>query len=269
MFRLLLKHDWRGIRGTLGLLSLICLGAATVGGFAMRSMILLTEQNDPSVFQTIITMFAIMVSFIAMGITSAGTLFFCIWRFYRSRYSDEGYMTFTLPATTHQILLSNLTATILAMLCIGAALVLGIGVLMAIGLTAIPNFYSEAVREFPRLWNEITYVFREESGPFLSMLLYSPVAVVAEIIILMLSVTIGCVAVRKLKVLAAIGIYYGINVVVSLANTIIMVLSGFLSSNSIDFYNQFFLYPTFLMLVLGTGGYFLMHYLASKKLNLS
>ena len=100
------------------------------------------------------------------------------------------------------------------------------------------------------------------------MLLYSPVAVLAEIIILMLSVTIGSVVVRKLKVLAAIGIYYGINIVLSLGNTIIMVVSGLLSSNSIDFYNQFFLYPTILMLALGTGGYFLMHYLASKKLNL-
>ena len=269
MFRLLLKHDWRGIRGILGLLSLICLGAATVGGFAMRSMILLTEQNDPSVFQTIITMFAIMVSFIAMGITVAGSLFFCIWRFYKSRYSDEGYMTFTLPATTHQILLSSLVTTLLAMLCMMLTLVLGIGILMSIAFTAIPNFYSEAIREFPQIWSAIKYAFREESGPFLSMLLYSPVAMVAEVIVLMLSVTIGSVAVRKLKVLAAIGIYYGINVVVSLANTIIMVLSGFLSSNSIDFYNQFFLYPTFLMLVLGTGGYFLMHYLANKKLNLS
>ena len=147
MFRLLLKHDWRGIRGILGLLSLICLGAATVGGFAMRSMILLTEQNDPSVFQTIITMFAIMVSFIAMGITVAGSLFFCIWRFYKSRYSDEGYMTFTLPATTHQILLSSLVTTLLAMLCMMLTLVLGIGILMSIAFTAIPNFYSEAIRD--------------------------------------------------------------------------------------------------------------------------
>ena len=268
MFRLLLKHDWRSLRGILGLLSIVCVGAGIVGGFAMRTMILLSEQRDPSAFLIVITMFAIMVSFISMGITVAGSLFFCIWRFYKSRYSDEGYMTFTLPATAHQILLSSLVSTLLAVLCMSLVLVLGIGILMCIAFTAIPNFYADAARELPRIWNEIRYAFREESGPFLSMLLYSPVAMVAEVIVLMLSVTIGSVAVRKLKVLAAIGIYYGINVVVSLANTIIMVLSGPFSSNSIDFYNQFFLYPTVLMLLLGVGGYFLMHYLASKKLNL-
>lgn len=268
MFRLLLKHDWRSLRGILGLLSLICLGAGIIGGFAMRSMILITEQDDPSTFQTVITMFAIMICFISMGITVGGSLFFCIWRFYRSRYSDEGYMTFTLPATAHQILLSSLVATLLAMLCMILAFVLGIGILMSIAFTAIPNFYSDAVRELPRLWSEIKYAFREESGPFLSMLIYAPVAAVAEVIILMLSVTIGSVVVRKLKVLAAIGVYYGINVVLSLGNTIIMVMSGYLSGNSVDFYNQLFIYPTILMLLLGVGGYFLMHWLASKKLNL-
>lgn len=269
MFRLLLKHDWRGIRGILVLLSLVCLGAGILGGFAMRSMILIAEQDDPSAFLTVITMFAIMISFMSMGLTMGGSLFFCIWRFYKSRYSDEGYMTFTLPVTTHQILLSSLVSTLLAMLYMGLAFVLGIGILMSIAFTAIPNFYSEAIREFPQLWSEMTYAFREESGPFLSMLVYSPVALVAEVIILMLSVTIGSVVVRKLKVLASIGIYYGINVVLSLGNTVIMVASGLLSSNSVDFYNQFFLYPTILMLLLGIGGYFLMHWFADKKLNLT
>lgn len=269
MFRLLLKHDWRSVRGVLGLLALVCLGAGFVGGVSMRNMILLAGQNDSSVFLTVITMFSIVICFITMGITVGGTLFFCIWRFYKSRYSDEGYMTFTLPVTTHQILLSSLVTTLLAMLCMTLVLVLGIGTLASIAFTAIPDFYSVAVREFPQLWSEITHAFREEAGPFLSMLVYSPVALVAEVIILMLSVTIGSVVVRKLKILASIGIYYGINVVLSLGNTVIMVASGLLSSNSVGFYNRYFIYPAILMLLLGTGGYFLMHYLASKKLNLT
>ena len=268
MFRLLLKHDWRSLRGILGLLCLICLGAGILGGFALRSMILLTEQEDPSAFQTVITMFTIMVSFVSMGITYAGTLIFCVWRFYKSRYSDEGYMTFTVPATVHQVLLSSLTATLLALLVMALTLALSICALMGIAFTAIPHFYSDAARELPLIWSEIRYAFREESGPFLSMMLYSPVAMITEVIILMLSVTIGSVVARKLKVLASIGVYYGINVVVSLANSVIMVLSGLLSSNSIDFYDQLFLYPTVLMLILGVGGYFLMHRLASKKLDL-
>ena len=268
MFRLLLKHDWRSLRGILGLLALVCLGAGIVGGCAMRSMIMLTSQDDPSAFLIVTSLFSIMVSFVSMGITVAGSLVFCIWRFYKSRYSDEGYMTFTLPATAHQILLSSLVSTLLAMLCMSITLMLGIGILMSIAFTAIPNFYADAARELPLLWNEIREAFREESGPFLSMLVYSPVAVVAEVIVLMLSVTIGSVVVRKLKVLAAIGVYYGINVLVSLASTITMVASGLLSTTSVQFYERFFLFPTLLMLALAIGGYFLMHYLASKKLNL-
>lgn len=268
MFRLLLRHDWKSIRGILGLLCLICLGAGIVGGFAIRFIILMPEQNDDAVLRAVLSMFSLTISFVSIGVTTSGCLFFCIWRFYRSRFSDEGYMTFTLPVTTHQILLSSLTATLLAMLCMVLAVMLSLGTLFFIGLTALPDFYADMARELPLMWEEIVCSFRSNGITLLTPLVCIPVAAVSEIVIMMLSVTIGSVAVRKLKVLAAIGVYYGINVVLSLANTIIMVVSGFLSSSSADFYGRFNVYPTIMLLILGTGGYFLMHYLTNRKLNL-
>jgi len=226
MFRLLLKHDWKSIRGILGLLCLICLGAGFAGGFALRLLIISATQAEESAFQMLMSMLSVMVCYIAIVICAAGTLFFCIWRFYKSRYSDEGYMTFTLPVSTHQILLSSLTSTLLAMLCAVAAVLLSLTTAFCIGMTAVDSFFADAAREIPLILEEFKAAFRQERGMFLTLLAYTPTAALAEVLIMMLCVTVGSVAVRKLKVLAAIGVYYGINVVISGITTTIMFLGG-------------------------------------------
>lgn len=268
MFRLLLKHDWRSIRGILGLLCLICLGAGAMGGVALRFLIISMERPDFSAFRTVLSMGGVMACYMAVVICAAGSLFFCLWRFYKSRYADEGYMTFTLPATAHQILLSSLTASLLAMLCAAVAVFISLVTAVAIGATSIEGFYNDAFRELPLLWEEFWKAFAHEKSLFLTMLLYIPVASVAEVVIMMLSITVGSVVARKLKVLAAIGIYYAIQVGVSTITTVIMVFSGITSTSSSDLLDRFFLYPTALMAVLGVGAYFLMHRLVTKKLNL-
>ena len=268
MFRLLLKHDWKSIRGVLGLLCLISLGAGAAGGVALRALIISMEQPEFSAFRTVLSMGGVMACYMAVVICAAGTLFFCLWRFYKSRYADEGYMTFTLPATAHQILLSNLTVTLLAMVCAAVAAAVSLMTAVAIGATSIEGFYDDAFRELPLLWEEFWKDFAHEKSMFLTMLLYIPVASVAEIVIMMLSITVGSVVARKLKVLAAIGIYYAIQVGVSTVTTLIMVIGGITSTSSSDLLDHFFLYPTVLMAAMGIGAYFLMHRLANKKLNL-
>lgn len=268
MFRLLLKHDWKSIRGILGLLCLICVGAGLAGGVALRFFITAVDQPEFSAFRTVLSMLTFMLCYIAVILCAAGTLYFCIWRFYKSRYADEGYMTFTLPATAHQILLSSLTATLLAMLCATAAVLVSLGIVFSIGMTAVEDFYTNALQAFPSLLEAFRESFRQELGLFLNMLVYAPVAVVSNVVIMMLSVTIGSIAVRKLKVLAAIGVYYGINMVISIVITVIMLVAGLSATNGSELLGSFFLYPTVLMAALGIGAYFLMHWLASRKLNL-
>ena len=268
MFRLLLKHDWRSIRGILGLLCLISLGAGAAGGVAMRFLILSTEAVEFSAFTTVLSMLSVMVCYIAIVLCAAGTLFFCIWRFYKSRFADESYMTFTVPATAHQILLSSLTVTLLTMICATAAVLISIGIAGSIGVTAIEGFYVYAFQELPSLLGEIRAVIGEEMGAFLSMLVYAPIAAVSGVVFMMLSVTVGSVIARRLKFLAAIGVYYGINVVISLVTTVIMILAGLASTDGRELVSRFFLYPAVLMAALAVGAYFLMHRLASRKLDL-
>ena len=268
MFRLLLKHDWKSIRGILGLLCLICLGAGVVGGFALRFLIIAIDQPEFSAYRMVLSMGGVMACYAAIIICALGTLFFSMWKFYKSRYADEGYMTFTIPATAHQILLSSLTATLLAMLCAFIAVFVSIFTAVFIGISAVEGAYTEMAQQSPMVWDAFWEAVSYEKSMFLTLAVYVPVAGIAEVVIMMLSVTVGSVVARKLKVLAAIGIHYGIQVVVSLITSVLMVLSGVTATSSAAMLDRFFLYPTILMAGLAIGAYFLMHRLASRKLNL-
>ena len=46
MFAKLLKHEWRATRGVLGLLCLISLSAALLGGGAMRYLVSFSNQEN-------------------------------------------------------------------------------------------------------------------------------------------------------------------------------------------------------------------------------
>ena len=89
----------------------------------------------------------------------------------------------------------------------------------------------------------------------------------------LLSITIGSLIAKKHKILASIGIFYGISMAVSTISSIFsmtsMLSSMVLSGGNIDsIMSETIVAPSVLMLIIGVGGYFLMHYLVKKKLNL-
>ena len=102
MFAKLLKHEWRSTVGGPGglcaaILSLGALSAACV-------TILFTNAgklNDLTVGSLTLSLLFINLAIILCAV-AAGILL--LVRFYRSRFTDQGYLTFTLPVKTHQIL---------------------------------------------------------------------------------------------------------------------------------------------------------------------
>ena len=94
MFAKLLKYEWRATRGFLGLLSLICLSAALVGGLSMRYLVWVSEldtQEDVAIVLSVLTM---IFAFIAIVICCVAMELYAVWRFYKSRFTDEGYLTY-------------------------------------------------------------------------------------------------------------------------------------------------------------------------------
>ena len=275
MFTKLLKHEWRATKGILALLCVIVLIAGLTIGCTMHYIIwndqngTVVNMNDAGIatkFVSVACVLLIMAGVGAVAICSAGSLFFLIFRFYKRCFTDEGYLTFTLPVTTHQILLSSLVNTILSEIIMIAAVCLSVGIAVLLFLAAFPENLiwadvSVGLKEaFSQMWASLA----EHLDVLASMTVTGIIGALSELIVLMLAVTIGAMIVKKNKILAAVGVYYGIGIVQSFVFTFVNLsvwdkhtVLGFFSVTSLT------------SLVIGIGGYFLMHYLTDKKLNLT
>ena len=99
---------------------------------------------------------------------------------------------------------------------------------------------------------------------------------VYSLILPLMSITIGAQVAKKHKLLAAFGIGYGLSTVISLISTLLRFSSLIVDSAtsgisrlSDSLYSIFsMLIPSLLYLGIGIGGYFIMHHLIDKKLNL-
>lgn len=274
MFAKLLKYEWRATRGFLGLLSLICLSAALVGGLSMRYLVWVSEldtQEDVAIVLSVLTM---IFAFIAIVICCVAMELYAVWRFYKSRFTDEGYLTFTLPVTTHQILLSSFVNCLISMVCALAALMVGYLVLLLLGFSALDNFFPSLWEVLPLAMENLWRLFSGETGAFLAQLTLGVVTgVLNSTVVMMLAVTIGSILAKKHKVLAAIGVYYGINMVMSLITSVLGVILGLSvyssQSSGMDVLSSMMLMESGLFLIVAVGGYFLMYALVHRKLNLT
>ncbi|MGN0978423.1 MAG: hypothetical protein ACI4PH_10255 [Faecousia sp.] len=266
MFTKLLKQEWRATRGILGLLCLTCLIAAVLGGGSMRYLVGMSQETAE--MEWIIVLFAMVLAaaIIAIAVCFAASIFLMVWRFYRSRFTDEGYLTFTLPVSTHQNLLSSLVNSAVCVILVAlAAMVSLVGMLM-LGLSGMKEFWTELWKAFPRLLEMLRQAFGAEELKMLGMLLLNlAVSLVSGLVILMLAVTLGSMIAQKHKLLAAVATYFGITMVLSFVESALMVGAV----NSADTVFGFFGSTVILSLVFAVGGYFLMYWLIEKKLNLN
>ena len=86
---------------------------------------------------------------------------------------------------------------------------------------------------------------------------------------LMLAVTVGSLIAKKHKILAAVAVFYGIHVLISIATAFLMSANDVLSDGALAAMSGFFGRTALLMTALSLGGYFLMYWLVDRKLNLN
>ena len=281
MFTKLLKHEWQATRGIIGLLCVIILIAGITIGITMYTMIsasqdgatvaidgtIVLETLQPiSEFAEVAGVLLIMAGVGAVAICTAGSLFFLIYRFYKRCFTDEGYLTFTLPVTNHQILLSSLLNTIVGELLVILSCVVAVAIAFFLFLIAA-NYqvnWADLWVQWSDAWQQIVESFWKNADQFALVGFSGIVGAISELILLMTAVTIGALIARKHKILAAVGVYYGIGLVKSFVYTMFAV--GATTTQDV---NTLLATPGLMGAVLAVGGYFGMHYLISRKLNLT
>lgn len=268
MFVKLLKHEWRAVRGILGLLCAIILGCGAAIGGVMHNMLRLEHANTsmPDVMVVLCTL-VLSACVIGVAVCSAGSLFLVVWRFYKSRFTDEGYLTFTLPVTNHQILLSSIALCVIAEIIVMLAALAAVGIASAMFLLAIPDNqlpWEDMVISLQNGMAQLRLSFATNWELFTRVGISGILGAFGELMVLLLAVTVGAILAKKHKILAAVAVYYGISMVQS------FVFSVFaLSAATAQDVNILVSIPSLMGLLLTIGSYFAMHWLISRKLNLT
>ena len=199
----LMKYEWKNIwkAGTLMLLGMFIVTVIGCIALQMPGVAEFFDSNDINGAQAwlVVSSFAAMlILYVIMLLASTwGMLIFLGIRFYRSMYTDEGYLSHTLPVTANQLFLSKVVISGVWYLFISLSIILSVIALMismAVGVTNIGGFtdvlaqyngniwafLSDVVYELSRFYEEqmsislvhygITLLFTFIIGPFITMI---------------------------------------------------------------------------------------------------
>lgn len=270
-FKAILKFWWIGLLSTL----ILSLGAGLCGS------LLTSEKEFPDIIN-IMSTFVIVIAVISLFAFLFMTSIMIYVRYYKNLFSDEGYLTFTLPLKRSQVLnskfISGLIMSLLTMFAVAIETVIGLCI----------AFYRDIFNK--QFYNEIKVVIEEISNEkafdelitmFALILIIVVTVYAASLLFTFLCITVGSVITRKNKVATAIGIYYGATAVLTFAGQIFALfgMSGLVNwGDKIIAYDEFiffyYLFGAFLVIIFFVATiaailYAINYWLLDKKLNLS
>ena len=228
MLKKCLKYDFRSVMRLWWIIAVSMVGASILSGLGIRFFTQCMMQDDLSVGLSLLSIFTFFISVLLILALAAGTtvsFILVFWRMYTHFYSDEGYLTFTLPVKRSTLYLSKvimgtiLQAATVVILILGVAFIMLVAVPTTDGSLLDTSIYQEMADAFglPALV--------ESAGWWLA--LWVPLALVIALLmglwgngLIYLCITIGAVIAKKLKLLAAIGIYYLVSSIVSVVGQI-------------------------------------------------
>ncbi len=217
----LIKHDLSAQRRLLIPLTLAIIAASLLCAGALRYIVYVFSSESPSDLAVMSASSLIMYVFLnAIAVIAYPTVvtILIMVHFYRNLYTDEGYLTFTLPVRTGSILLSKFLTAVLWNI-ISSAVVLGcFSFVVTFGTATDTVVNTEAFTAM----SDIVSFFGDMFGA-------SPILYLVELaatslymtVILFLAITIGSIIAKKHKVLASIGLYYAISIATSLVTNIV------------------------------------------------
>lgn len=290
----LMKYEWKNIwkAGSLMLLGMFIVTLIGCIALYMLGASDSFDNNDMSAGQTwlmISSFAALLILYVIMLLASTwGMLIFLGIRFFRSMYTDEGYLSHTLPVTANQLFLSKVLVSGLWYLFISVGI--GVSVLALIlstvmGVYNIGELSSELAQYNGNIWAflsdgiyELGRFYEEQMGLNLlhygiTMLLTFVVGPFTAMITLFGSLTIGQLSSRH-KGLMGILTYAGITILSSIIGStmqsVFMFSAGVMSSSSGFSMTSNAVYDINILtsVLIAAVMYGISYYILNRKLNL-
>lgn len=275
MFSKLLKYEWKASAGLLSVLSLAVLGVGLLMTVLLRVITVWEDQIPAELWGPIWVL--VGGSVLAIIAYVIGSQLILLIRFYKNKFTDEGYLTFTLPVTSHQILLSSLVNLLIWSVITTLVAVATVVLAVVIGTGKNEVFNQNAWNIFRSLLVDVWSV-EELEGYSVLNLINTVVSAVSGVVIMVTSITLGAVVAKKHKVLAAFGFYYAINMVISIVSSMASIfflitgvsslLNEYEGEKLLSVMNGAVILQIALHLAVLVAGYFVSNWLIKKKLNL-
>ena len=271
MFLKLMKHELKATGRIQGILAASSLGVSLLGTLLLYLAQTLQGENLAVEILSILLFPTVLLSLV--GCSAASWILVC-YRFYRNKFTDEGYLTFTLPVTADQLIWSSYLTMLLWGLV--STLVLLGGVMLFLG-TAIQTALEGEMSVFQLMqviWENTLGLQLADPEISSYMGLSAASAVIGNLagfLSVMMAIALGCAAAKKHKLLASFGIAYGINVLVgTLQSTVTLTVGASLGLSGVG--APLWIGPAFQLVVslaLGLISYLTLRHLMGKKLNLN
>jgi len=273
MVKKLFKHELISYAKTMIPITAVLLGIGALTRFVWFFEV------DKTVFD-IIGGSSVIAFVIACIVSLVLTFIFVITRFYKNMFTNEGYLSFTLPVSVHQHILVKLTVGVGAIVYCFLLIIISVCLATAGELTLeLFKAFFYIVDDFYRILVELT---SSADAVFYA---------VETVILLIVSTFSGvllyyaCIAIgqltKKNRVLAAVGVYFLYYFINQIISTVFIAVFSVISytafmdeiilyieNNTSEFVHLVFCFSIILSALLGGLYYFLTSYIMSKKLNL-
>ncbi|HEL2595185.1 TPA: ABC transporter permease [Streptococcus suis] len=259
MFKKLLKYEFQSVGKWYVGIYAGALVLSAILGFWLQALTIRTQAGTTEPSGAEMVLFA--TSFMTIGILIAAlglsTFFMVINRFRKNVYGRQGYLTMTLPVSSHHIILSKLLASLVWYFLAGVNIVLSIGIILAVLMLGSGEF---VIPELQTLIQELDW------SVVFAHLFYSLIESTMGILLIYFSISVGQLF-KDHRLLFAILTYIGISIVVGVFGT--LVFTNYLE----NLYNAALpLYPSPILalinIILAFAYYFGTHFIMTKKLNL-
>lgn len=269
MVRKLIKYDFASYRRLLLPVQLILLGIAGLNRF-----IQLFEDGTSTVYNIVFTS-SIVLYVISIIVALVLTFVVTIVRFYQGMYSNEGYLSHTLPVTPTQHIFSKLLTSVLFYL--GTFL----AVFLSFEIVTLGEMNIEIFKAAGFLFGKLTEATSGHAVLYLiEIILMVLVGIASGTLCMYFCISVGQLA-QKRKILLAFGVYFGLYFIGQVFGTVLIIIfstmgvdameaiGSWIAQHTIAFYHLVFCGGIVWELILGLVYFLITKFIMSKKLNLA
>ena len=224
-------------------------------------------------FMEVVIGISFTLYFIAVVALSVMTLVMIIQRFYKNLFTDEGYLMFSLPVKTWELVLSKLLvglmwSAVCTLMFVISFFILSLGSFTMMDLTqGISAAYTDYFSTFGTSLNVL----------ILEIIIFVVVSTIASILMIYVSIAIGQLF-NQHRIVASFGAYIVITIAIQIISSIMMaifaignldtVISQGNDIQAMQMMHWIINGTTFLNVILCGGFYFATQYIMKNRLNL-